>query len=97
MAENLQQRLNTLKTKAGLITERYRSLAREKRAADAEIEQLRTALRHANRELAEARQRIEHLTVVTTLNPGRQDIEQTRVVLSDLVREIDQCINELTQ
>ena len=43
------------------------------------------------------RQRIEHLTVVTTLAPDHRDVEHTRAFLSGLLRDIDKCISELSE
>lgn len=97
MAGNLQQRLDSIRDKAEKLTSRYRQLSEEKRAADNLISDLRMTIRHQQRELAELRQKIEYLTVVTTITPERDKVEQTRVVLAELVREIDKCINELTQ
>lgn len=97
MAGTLQQRLDSIKDKAEKLTSRYRRLIEEKRAADTMISDLRQTVERQQRELAGLRQKIEYLTVVTTINPERDKVEQTRVVLSELVREIDKCINELTQ
>lgn len=97
MAGTLQQRLDSIKDKAEKLTSRYRRLVEEKRAADTMISDLRQTVERQQRELAGLRQKIEYLTVVTTINPERDKVEQTRVVLSELVREIDKCINELTQ
>lgn len=97
MAGNLQQRLDSIKDKAEKLTSRYCRLVEEKRAADTMISDLRQTVERQQRELAGLRQKIEYLTVVTTINPERDKVEQTRVVLSELVREIDKCINELTQ
>lgn len=43
------------------------------------------------------RQQVEYLTVVTTALPDSADVEKSRAVLTNLVREIDKCINDLTE
>lgn len=96
MAGNLQQRLDSLKSKAEILTSRYRRLADEKRAADAMISDLRSTIERQQKELSHLRQQIEYLTVVTTIVPRREDVERSRVILSELVREIDKCITDLT-
>lgn len=96
MAVNLQHRLKSIQGKAQLITERYAELLEEKHAADAEIDELRTQLGRQQREMAHLRQQIENLQVVTTLTPKREDVERSRAFLSQLVRDIDKCIAELT-
>lgn len=97
MAGNLQQRLESIKAKAEIITERYRKVEAEKRAAELQIAELQATIRRQHAELQQAMLKIEQLQVVTTIVPRRENVEQTRVILSELVREIDKCINDLTQ
>lgn len=97
MAANLQQRLDSIRGKATLLTQRYAELLEEKRAAEAQIAELHTQLRRQQEELARMRQQIESLQVVTTLSRGREDVERSRAFLSQLVRDIDKCIAELTE
>lgn len=97
MAANLQQRLDSIRGKATLLTQRYAELLEEKRAADAQIAELHTQLRRQQEEMARMRQQIESLQVVTTISRGREDVERSRAFLSQLVRDIDKCIAELTE
>lgn len=97
MVGNLQQRLESIKAKAEIITERYRKVEAEKRAAELQIAELQATIRRQHAELQQAMLKIEQLQVVTTIVPRRENVEQTRVILSELVREIDKCINDLTQ
>lgn len=97
MAGNLQQRLESIKAKAEIITERYKKVEAEKHAAELQIAELQATVRRQHAELQQAMLKIEQLQVVTTLVPRRENVEQTRVILSELVREIDKCINDLTQ
>lgn len=97
MAANLQQRLDSIRGKATLLTQRYAELLEEKRAADAQIAELHTQLRRQQEEMARMKQQIESLQVVTTISRGREDVERSRAFLSQLVRDIDKCIAELTE
>ncbi len=97
MAGNLQHRLESLRGKAQLITERYASLLEQKRLADDTIAELRKELERTKRENNVLQQQIEHLKVVTTITPKREDVERSRAFLSELVRDIDKCISELTE
>lgn len=97
MAGNLQQRLESIKAKAEIITQRYKKVEEQKRAAELQIAELQDTIRRQHKELQNAMLRIEQLQVVNTVVPKREDVEQTRVILSELVREIDKCINDLTQ
>lgn len=97
MAGNLQQRLDSLSSKAQLLVERYARLAEAKHLADKRISELEANLERKNRETALLRQQIEELQVVTTLAPRREDVERSRAFLSELLRDIDKCINELSE
>lgn len=96
MAATLQQRIKSIKSKAQVLTERYAELLAEKRAAEAQIAELRNQLQRQQREMTRMRLQIENLQVVTTLAPKREDVERSRAFLSQLVRDIDKCIAELT-
>ncbi len=97
MAGNLQQRLDSLGSKAQLLTSRYEQLLAEKRVADAKISELNTLAERQKKEIDVLRQKLEHLRVVTTITPSRADVERSRAILSQLVRDIDKCIAELTE
>lgn len=96
MAANLQQRIESLRSKSRLLTERYAEVIEEKRAAEAQIDELRAQLQRQQREISHLRQQIENLQVVTTISHNRKDVERSRAFLSQLVRDIDKCIAELT-
>lgn len=97
MAANLQQRLESIRNKALLLKERHEALLAEHRDAEAQIAELRAQLTRQQREIVNLRQLIEELQVVTTLSHGRDDVERSRAFLSQLVRDIDKCIAELTE
>lgn len=96
MAASLQQRIDSIKGKALLLMERYAELLDEKKAAEAQIAELRARVELQQREIDRMKVEIESLKVVTTLTPKREDVEQSRAFLSQLVRDIDKCIAELT-
>ena len=97
MAGNLQQRLDGLKSKTDLVLARNQALQERLDAAKSLVTSLEEAIRDKDNEIAMLRQRIEHLTVVTTLAPDHRDVEHTRAFLSGLLRDIDKCISELSE
>ena len=97
MAGNLQQRLDSLKGKMQLIVERYAKLTDYARRADATIADLRATIDSQAKEIALLNQEIEYLKVVSVLTPKREDVQQSRVMLAELLRDIDKCINELSE
>lgn len=96
MAENLFQRVDAVKAKAALLTERYRALQQSKALADSRIEELTATIQSLRHQIAERDREIERLKVASVLTPDHRDVEQTRAFISGLVREIDKCIARLS-
>ena len=60
------------------------------------IDELEAVIVRQKRELQERDRQIEYLKVASVLTPDHRDVEATRAVLAELVREIDKCINQLS-
>lgn len=97
MAGNLQQRLDSLRSKATLLTQRYVKLVEASRESETRIASLEKELKAAQDENKRLKLQIEELRVVTTLTPRREDVERSRAILTELVREIDKCIEEFSE
>ena len=97
MANDLKQTLERLRGKADLLVERYQLLLQEKQQVDMLNEELSSTIKKQQQEIDRLQQEVEHLKVVTTLTPKREDVEKSRAFLSKLVRNIDKCINELKE
>lgn len=95
MTGDLQERLDSICRKAILLTERYQALAQAKADADGRIAELESMLGEAQHRVIVLEEQVKYLSVAQTVCPSRQDVERSRKVLSDLVRQIDRCINEL--
>lgn len=85
-----------LVAKANLIAERYEILAESHNRAKARIEELEGELDASRKELQKLNNEVEYLRMATVILPNREHIEQTRAIISGLVREIDRCITELS-
>lgn len=97
MAGNLQQRLDSLKSKTQLLVERYARMENARREAESRINELEQEIARKDRETKVLRQQLEQLQVVTTLSPAREDVERSRNFFAELLRDIDKCINELSE
>ena len=97
MANDLKQTLERLSGKADLLVERYQLLLQEKQQVDMLNEELSSTIKKQQQEIDRLQQEVEHLKVVTTLTPKREDVEKSRAFLSKLVRNIDKCIAELKE
>jgi len=96
MAADLQQLIDGLSAKAQVLTDRYALVVNQRDRALEANRKLRQALLDSQAEAAGVRRQLELLRVTSSLTPGDADISATRTLLSDMLREIDKCINELT-
>lgn len=96
MADELQSRLRSLQSKAKLLTERYKTLLRHKQLQDNGVLQLQHTVKRQQERIALLEQQLEQMRVITPFAVQGADLEQSRVVLTQLVRDIDKCIAELT-
>ena len=64
--------------------------------ADAEkIGQLEQDINRMRAENERLRSQVDYLKMAAIVAPEREDVERTRALLSNLVREIDKCIADL--
>lgn len=96
MAVDLQQRLLSLVAKAEVLNRRYESVAEAYNQARAEAERMQQKCDALQHKVEELERRNMYLTTVLTFSPTREDVAKTRLTISNLVREIDKCILDLT-
>ncbi len=97
MADNLQARIESIGNKAKLLTEMYAVLRKEKQSADNRIDELNAIVERQQKEIERLTTEVEYLKIASTLVPDRADVENSRAILSKLVREIDKCIQDLKE
>lgn len=97
MANSLGERLDRLSVKAELFADKYNRLAAAKRESDRRIEELLRQVERQSVEIANLRRELEYQKVAGAIAPTRETVENSRAVLSELVREIDKCITELSE
>lgn len=96
MPTSFEQLIANLRTKTQLLQTSYDYLQKGIESRNAEIQRLRKDLEISRRRISELEQQVEYLQVVHSVTPGRKDIEETRTLLTGLVREIDKCISDLS-
>lgn len=97
MAADFPQIIERLKSKARLLTERYHVVLEQRNRALEQIRTLEAENEKCRKEIERLSVEVEHLKLVATIVPDRRDVEKSRAVLSELVREIDKCITELNE
>lgn len=97
MAVELQQTIDRVNAKTQILLERYALIRRRRDEAEAKVVELETALTKLQAENENLHRQIEFLQIATTLTPSRKDVERSRALLTELVREIDKCIADLNE
>lgn len=97
MAADFDSRLNAVEAKAQLLAERFNALMTERRRLMQQVADLRSQLDEARRTIETQQARVEYLQLATTILPSSEDVEHSRRFLSELVWEIDKCINQLSE
>lgn len=97
MADELQQRLLRVKSKLQLLLEQGAMLRQQKEDALRQAQNLQEIVDRQRREIQNLKAQLEYMQIAATFAPTREQVEQSRTVLSGLVRDINKCINDLTQ
>ena len=97
MAGNLQETIESIKAKVRVVIDRQTLLLKEKKEVEARVLMLEEVIDQQRKEIERLRMETEYLRIASTLSPSRDDVERTRVMLSNLVRDIDRCITDLTE
>jgi len=96
MAVELQQTVSRIAAKSRIILERYELMKRQLKADAEKIGQLEQDINRMRAENERLRSQVDYLKMAAIVAPEREDVERTRALLSNLVREIDKCIADLT-
>lgn len=97
MATNLEQSLERIMRKCHFLTERFRAVSTMRKKAEERVAELEKELTARDKEIQGLRMQLEYLTMATTIAPGRDEVEKTRAMISNIVREIDRCIADLNE
>lgn len=97
MSVNFEQRLNDISAKTQMLTQRYHYVVMQRDEALERLRQVSSELETAQRRIEELTRQVEYLRMASALEVVDGDIEQSRKFLSELVWEIDKCINQLSE
>lgn len=96
MASDLQNVLQRIANKGDVLLEKYRVLVDEKKSLEEEISALRSEKADMQLMLQKLRQENEYLRLARTMAATPQQLEQNKVRIAKMVRDIDKCISQLT-
>lgn len=96
MAETVTDTYGSIRSKVQVIIERQQMLVSRIESLRAENLRLTEQIKALEKELAKAKVDGEYLTMASVVAHKREDVEMTRSLLAELVRDIDRCIAELS-
>lgn len=97
MASDLQQTVERLRAKMLVVSDRFSLVCAERDRALEQVAQLEAELDGCRKRMSQLQQEVDFLRIATTIAPERKDVEHTRALLAELVREIDKCIADLKE
>lgn len=97
MAGDLQQTVERLRAKMLVVSDRFRLVCDERDSGRRRIAELEEENSRQRVRIEQLQQEVDFLKIATTIAPERKDVEQTRTLLAELVREIDKCIADLKE
>lgn len=95
MPSDFASTLNRIGEKSRFLTDRYKVVTRERDEALARIAILEKELRDARHQLQLMHTEVEYLKVSSVLAPTAESVTATRVMIRELISEIDRCLIEL--
>lgn len=96
MAATLADLLNGITAKCDLLARRCDSLDEENRRLREQLARADEALEASQLELIRTKKDLEYVRLAAAFDSGsRESTEQSRRIISDLVRKIDRCISRL--
>lgn len=95
MASDIESTLNRLGEKSRFLTERFKVVSRQRDEALTQIAELQKLLHDREHQLQLMRVELEYLKVSSTLAPTAESVTATRVMIRNLISEIDRCITDL--
>ena len=97
MATGLQQILERLSSKTSVLTERYAVLLEAKKAADARVDELDGENAKLKAEIERLKQQVEYLQIARSISFDHETADRHKAFLSDLLRDIDKSIAQLSE
>lgn len=95
MASEMQATIDRLLGKTNVLVEKYLALERDKVALDEENKQLHEAIRRLKGQVESLKQNNEYLQLARTLTPSRENLDESKAIIAQLVRDVEKCISQL--
>lgn len=97
MDSNVSAVLANLVGKVSVLAEKHNALASAKAEADARVAELESALADRERKLERLDAELQMLRTAAVLTPTKDQVERTRSIISELLKDIDRCIADFQE
>lgn len=94
--DDLKAILQRLTAKSQVLVEKYRALEVAKATVDDENRTLKQEIKDIKQQLQRLQTENEYLTIARNINRTPEDIAGSKAILSQMVRDVDKCISQLT-
>ncbi len=96
MATDLHSTIERILSKSSVLVEKYHALEQERLNAEKEIKQLQNEVKALRKEVELLRQDNEYLRIARSITPSFEQLAESRSIITQLVRDVDKCISQLT-
>ena len=93
---DLEAILQRLRAKSDVLAEKYQALKSAKLRLDNENESLKHQMVKLQQTIEQQRSEINYLKLARSLSQSPEDLAKSKAILSQLVRDVDKCISQLT-
>lgn len=97
MAADLQQTIERLKAKMLVVSDRFSLVCRQRDEALDRVADLEKQNAGLRADVERLTKEVDFLRIATTIAPERKDVEKTRHLLADLLRDIDKCMADFKE
>lgn len=95
MAKELQETLSRIAEKHRFLAARYQALLDQNNSLKERVAELENQVADRDSRLEKLETRSEYLEISSAIAPNFSELESTRDMVAELVREIDRCIADL--
>lgn len=97
MAGDLNNQLARVRAKTSVLMEKYLVLKQSYDEQRRELERLKAEVISKEKQIESLTLKVEHLSIASSVKLSGDDLQATRDMVAGLVREIDQCIADLSE
>lgn len=97
MPINLEQKIQSIESKASLLLKKYEALAAERSRVFERLGEAQKEIDRLKSENERLKTDLEFFKIASVIETKKSDIEATKKFLSDIVWEIDRCIKQLSE